>query len=552
MTQLPVVPGLTLTRLLGSGCTGQVYAAHRDLDGWQCAVKVVHENGDGGQADRLLREAMVLGHLRLPHLVHLHDVVRTTDGRPALVLDLVEGGTVAGMLQQRGRVSAGEMVTVIGPVLATLGALHERGIVHGDVSAGNVLLGVDGRPMLGDLAGSRLVGERHPQVDGTQGYVAPEVVDGGQPSAAADVYAAGALAWRLLTGQPPGPGLTRPDLVEVCPQLPEAVVALVDECLAADPRRRPPAGEAAQRFLVSTPARAVEPAGGLGPGEELTRRIRSEAGLLLAPGAVRGRHRPHPGQPRVAPSGSGGRGSRAPTLAVVAAALVAAGSLLVITGVWRPPGAHGPVTMDPGGRQLPVSAIGQVPDASASPLPRGAGDQALRPSQTSGPPGRPTGGVGTGPPGRPSGGVGPGPPGRPSGGVSPGLPGSEAAPDVPAREFTRLVDARARAFRAGDPRLLEAVYLPGSAGWLRDREALRRMRGATVRFEGLTYRVLEVSEVGRRPDRRWLRTRVATSSYQIVDRAGERRHRPERQGSVLVVELRRWQGQWRIASTSGV
>lgn len=275
--ELPRVPGLTLLRRLGAGSTGTVYAARRDLDGWACAVKVAGDL-DGPARAELVHEAALLGSIRLPHLITLHEVVETSDGRVAMVLDLVEGGTVAELVDQRGRLNPAEVVTVLAPVLRTLGELHRRGIVHGDLSASNVLVSKEGRPMLTDLGRARLVGQRPSSAGGTLEYLAPEVNAPGPPTAAADVYAAGALGWRLLTGDPVPPGLVRRPLAEVATGCPAALGFVVDDCLRGDPGARPSPQRAADAVLAACRASPLQLPEGDDPAEQLTFRLREGLG----------------------------------------------------------------------------------------------------------------------------------------------------------------------------------------------------------------------------------------------------------------------------------
>src|ERR671926_261864 len=95
-----------------------------------------------GDAEAQAREAALLGALDPPHLVRLHEVVhqprRGGPPRVALVLDLLAGGSLAAVLDRRGRLRPGEVVTALAPVAAALAHAHDRGVVHGDLSPGNV------------------------------------------------------------------------------------------------------------------------------------------------------------------------------------------------------------------------------------------------------------------------------------------------------------------------------------------------------------------------------------------------------------------------------
>ena len=171
----PQVPGFDAVELLGFGASGEVWlAAGAGLEG----------------RDRLRREAAVLAGVDHPHVARLLAVHGDGDD-VVLVLDLAAGGSLARLLATRGRLSPGEVVTVGVPLAEALAAVHAQGLLHGDVTPGNVLFTADGRPVLSDLGVSRLLGvaaEAQQPVHGTSGYLAPEVVAGGAPGPAADVH----------------------------------------------------------------------------------------------------------------------------------------------------------------------------------------------------------------------------------------------------------------------------------------------------------------------------------------------------------------------------
>ncbi|MGB7819457.1 MAG: serine/threonine-protein kinase, partial [Ornithinibacter sp.] len=209
----PMVPGFELGRRIGHGATSEVWVAATEADGRRVALKVVHADLDEVQA--AAREAALSAAVASPHLVRIEACLPLPGGRVALVMPHLAGGSLEALVEARGHLEPGEVVTVLAPVASALARLHAVGVVHGDVSPGNVLLDLDGRPHLGDLGVGRIVGEAPAGVWGSDGYVAPEVVLGSDPSPAADVYSLGALGWLCLTGSVPGaPGL-RPALADV-------------------------------------------------------------------------------------------------------------------------------------------------------------------------------------------------------------------------------------------------------------------------------------------------------------------------------------------------
>lgn len=271
----PEVPGYRLTRLLGTGSTSAVWRARRDVDDELVAIKVL----PGEAPDEHVREYSMLQHAVGEHVITLHETLALDgpDGpATALVLELLAGGSLAEVVAARGHLTPGETATVITPTAQALAGLHDLGVVHGDLSPGNILLDSTGRPALADLGFARLTGEPPGDVHGTDGYVAPEVLDGSEPDRAADVYALAALAWLCLTGSSPGHIAERIDLASAVPEAPE-LVAAVEAGLASDPAARPEADAMAVTVFDAVdpePLRMTSP-GDVASG--LTRRIREAA-----------------------------------------------------------------------------------------------------------------------------------------------------------------------------------------------------------------------------------------------------------------------------------
>src|SRR4051812_6474409 len=245
----PLVPGYTLEARLGRGGSGEVWRAVPRRGGPPVAVKVLV----AGDPDRQAREAALLGGLDHPHLVRLVEVVhqpqRGGAPRVALVLELLAGGSLAALLARRGRLRPGEVVTAIAPVAAALAHAHDNGVVHGDLSPGNIVFTGDGRPVLTDLGVARVLGETAAG-EVTPAYVDPTVARGGAPGPASDVFGVAAAAFHALTGVAPwnaatpgappavgGAGLL-PDRAPLARGAPPALLAVIAGGLAADPHAR--------------------------------------------------------------------------------------------------------------------------------------------------------------------------------------------------------------------------------------------------------------------------------------------------------------------------
>ncbi|WP_284979566.1 serine/threonine-protein kinase [Arthrobacter sp. fls2-241-R2A-200] len=258
----PILPGYSVSRRLGQGGQSSVWLATRDRDRFPFAVKYsragTHDPdsaGNAGDLDAVLGEARLLSRVQHDHLVRIHDVLEINDDlepgpRPgtalAVVMDYAAGGSLANLVASRGKLTIGETVTVLVPVAQVLSFLHAQGIVHGDVSPGNVLFSASGKPLLADLGLARVLGgsERDSDV-GTAGFIdVPEAARRQEPYIGAlrphrDIYSLGALAWFCLTGRSPESTMHRPPLSLLVPDVPKALASVVESALNEDPSARP-------------------------------------------------------------------------------------------------------------------------------------------------------------------------------------------------------------------------------------------------------------------------------------------------------------------------
>jgi serine/threonine protein kinase len=207
----PHVPGLQVLRSLGRGAHGEVWAAVDLGSGEQVAVKLRRTgpgrqrrgNGDDAAegAERLAREIALLRRIDHPHVVRLRRVLDLPDGSRAMVLDHAAGGSLAGLVRSRGPLMPGEVVTVLVALGRALADLHAGGVVHGDLSPGNVLFTGDGRPLLADLGLAAVLGADRDAADwATPGFADSADLPAGDPGR--DVWGLGAVAWYALTGAP--------------------------------------------------------------------------------------------------------------------------------------------------------------------------------------------------------------------------------------------------------------------------------------------------------------------------------------------------------------
>ena len=248
-----------IERRLGGGGMAVVLAATDEELGRTVAVKVLADNL--AQHDeirrRFLREARIAGSLRHPNLIEVYDAGE--DARPYIVMEHVDGPSLADVIRRRGPLSPDEAGRLAVQAADGLAHAHAHGIVHRDVKPANLLLGPDGTLKIADFGiahaveGTRLTATG--AVLGTAAYLAPEQASGGTVGPATDVYALGVVLYELLTGRTPHDSPTLAELVtrklaepvpppsEVNPSIPEALDVLVERSLSPDPGLRPTAGE---------------------------------------------------------------------------------------------------------------------------------------------------------------------------------------------------------------------------------------------------------------------------------------------------------------------
>ncbi len=196
------VPGYRLTEFLGSGAFGQVWVG-RDLNtGREVAVKFYLHRG-GVNWSLLSREVKNLVQLSADRYVVQVLEVGWDAEPPYYVMELISGGSLEELLQTRGRLPVDEAVEMFRRICIGLNRCHAKGVLHCDIKPANILLDADNEPRLADFGQSRLSDDQTPAL-GTLFYMAPEQAHlNAAPDASWDVYAVGAIMYRLLTGQPP-------------------------------------------------------------------------------------------------------------------------------------------------------------------------------------------------------------------------------------------------------------------------------------------------------------------------------------------------------------
>jgi serine/threonine-protein kinase len=246
-----------IERELGRGGMATVYLAHDESLGRAVAVKVLgqHVAGDPALRERFVREARHAAMLAHPNIVQVFDTGED-EGQPYIVMECVEGETLAEVLRRRHKLPPHEVAVIGAQAAAGLAHAHAAGLVHRDVKPGNLLLRRDGAVKIADFGiaraadGTRLT--EHGTLLGTAGYLAPEQAAGEDAVAASDVYALGVVLYEALAGQPPRRIETLGELArshdepppaigDVAPRTPAQLEQAVMRCLARAPEYRPTA-----------------------------------------------------------------------------------------------------------------------------------------------------------------------------------------------------------------------------------------------------------------------------------------------------------------------
>jgi serine/threonine protein kinase len=249
-------------RTLGRGGMATVELALDEQLGRRVAVKRLFASlaGDDVFQTRFLREARMAAGLSHPNLVAVYDVGED-DGLPYIVMEYVEGETLAELMARTGPMQPDRAVDLLLQICAGLEHAHAAGLVHRDIKPQNLLVRRDGVAKIADFGIARTLQATQltqaGTVLGTAAYLAPEQAAGERVTAAADIYSLGAVAYELLSGRPPYTVESLADLA-VAQREPPAPIDGVSvelnrailQALATNPEARPPSAAALARELT--------------------------------------------------------------------------------------------------------------------------------------------------------------------------------------------------------------------------------------------------------------------------------------------------------------
>jgi hypothetical protein len=288
-------------RLLGDGGMGAVYRARHAMLNQSVALKLLHAEFARREdmIGRFVREARAAAAVGNPHIIRVLDFGGTPDGRPFLVMELLEGEGLEALLQRERRLSPPRAVALVLQVLAGLEAAHAAGIIHRDMKPANVFVRRTPDPATPefvtvlDFGISKITepqgGAPQPQltqtgtVVGTPVYMAPEqVMSPKEVDRRVDLYATGVMLYEMLAGRLPFEGSTTAELIvractsaptplsEVARDVPAGLVAVVDQAIAREPAQRfqtaAAFADALRRALHGGPSVITAPQGSGGAG----------------------------------------------------------------------------------------------------------------------------------------------------------------------------------------------------------------------------------------------------------------------------------------------
>ncbi len=256
-----------LEEQLGEGTFGAVYRATSISGaGRQVAIKLVRPDLASSQTflDALRQQCDVLAALRHPGIAGIEELIVEQGNPPAIVMELLRGENLQERLA-KGALQLEETVRILRELLQALGAAHDQGVIHQDIRPGNLFLCTDGNVKvlgfgLARAADSGRAGDTG-QLEGALDYLAPEVFEGLEAGAPVDIYAAGLLAWEMLTGIPACAegsfnakmgwhlGVDLTDIRSLRPECPAWLAKVIAILTDKNPAARPRHGTAASDVL---------------------------------------------------------------------------------------------------------------------------------------------------------------------------------------------------------------------------------------------------------------------------------------------------------------
>lgn len=300
-------PPLRLGDVLGQGAVAAVHRAV-DQNGQVFAAKLLHDSHalDESAVRRFRQEAELLTALRHPNLVGVYGMSQI-EGRHALLLELVEGPTLATLIATHAPMDEAKLLALAEPIAAGLAHAHSAGVIHRDLKPSNILVKDGHTPKIADFGMARAtsfagIDPGAFAILGTPDYMAPESLDPLAVDPRSDIYALGCILFEMACGRPPFSAATPFGVLDEHRHSPVPAVtgyspglsALIEACLAKSPADRPQSAktvaDALKRLASSGQSALVFTSGGQLQGESTCAAcgqvIIPEAGVCMACGLV--------------------------------------------------------------------------------------------------------------------------------------------------------------------------------------------------------------------------------------------------------------------------
>lgn len=371
-----VAGNYTLVARLGAGGMGEVVLGVNPDIGARVAIKLLHATaavGAGG-LERFRIEARAANRIEHEGVVRIVDAGRLDNGRAFLVMELLEGASLATTLA-RTRLSSTRAIEIVDAILDIVTAAHAKHTVHRDLKPANVFVMSSGRVRVLDFGIAKLLDDassvtRTGAMVGTPGYMAPEQIRGGAVDGRTDLYAIGVILFELLTGARPFHGSTpfvvaQAHVTQPVPHLPAGFPPALDAVIARALAKTPEARFATASEMRAALREASPASGGVGPSRARTRwPLLAVGGGLVTAAVIAGAVAMLPSsEPATATSASVSPASSAPAPASAA------------TSAPTPAPAPTP-TPAPAPGPAPVSAPSPTPAPSPAPTPAPAKSKA--------------------------------------------------------------------------------------------------------------------------------------------------------------------------------
>jgi len=237
-----ILPGYTVEKLIGRGGMGAVYKGVQSSLDRPVAIKILPDGigkEDLNFAERFRNEAKVMALLLHPAIVTVFDFGQAEGGQLYFVMEYVDGTDVHQMILAQGKLSADYALAITAHICDALGAAHALGIVHRDIKPANVLINQQGQVKVADFGLAKIEGAGDRGLTktgfsmGTPDFLAPESMTlGMQVDGRADIYAAGVMLYRMLTGEVPRGAFKSPS--EKVPGLDPRFDPIVDKAMQSE------------------------------------------------------------------------------------------------------------------------------------------------------------------------------------------------------------------------------------------------------------------------------------------------------------------------------